>query len=121
MGGRRPKNAPGITARNHLYALYRQSAQKKKLIFDLSLPEFIALTQEPCHYCGIEPLQEHYAADAPDRGAYVHNGIDRVDNRVGYTARNCEPCCSECNYAKRQRSYEEFTAWLDRVAQYRAG
>lgn len=37
------------------------------------------------------------------------NGVDRIDNLVGYTDGNCVPCCQSCNIAKNSFSVEEFT------------
>lgn len=40
--------------------------------------------------------------------SFVYNGIDRVDNSVGYVLSNCVPCCSTCNRMKGTMSSEEF-------------
>jgi 5-methylcytosine-specific restriction endonuclease McrA len=35
-------------------------------------------------------------------------GIDRVDNSIGYTPDNCVPCCTQCNRIKLDHlTYEE--------------
>lgn len=52
-------------------------------------------------------------------GDYVYNGVDRLDNAVGYLPGNCVPCCKFCNLAKAGGSYEEFVAYLDRVVEFR--
>jgi hypothetical protein len=45
------------------------------------------LSSGKCHYC------EH---DLPESGY----NVDRLDNRVGYIAVNCVPCCFSCNSRK---------------------
>jgi hypothetical protein len=53
----------------------------------LSFEDFTFLRSLPCFYCG-GPL--------PSKGA----GIDRMDNREGYTLDNSTPCCKYCNGKK---------------------
>ncbi len=89
------------------------------MAFELTLSEFLVLAGSDCHYCGIPPCQEHTGGNPGYNGAFVHNGIDRADNSLGYTSVNSVPCCSECNYAKARRPYTDFVAWLDRVAAHR--
>ena len=51
------------------------------------------LFTEECHYCGCKKQL---------------NGIDRMDNTLGYTPANCVSCCKKCNYAKHTLGYMEF-------------
>jgi len=39
---------------------------------------------------------------------YVWNGVDRVDNNIGYTLENCVPCNGVVNKAKLTMSKEQF-------------
>ena len=41
-------------------------------------------------------------------GEFVYNGIDRVDNSVGYTIDNCVSCCGMCNFMKRSYNQLDF-------------
>lgn len=82
------------------FGSYRGNAKRKKISFDLSLDQFRILVLRACEYCG----EKHRP-----------NGVDRSDNSMGYSLRNCVPCCSICNYAKRERSTSEFFAWIERV------
>lgn len=47
-----------------------------------------------CYICGKQPTQNHI------------NGIDRVDNNIGYVTDNCKPCCSTCNYIKKDFTHD---------------
>lgn len=105
---------PGHSGFAKLYASYVASARGRKIDFSLSKPEFRALTSQNCHYCGIEPSQ--ISKSKASASAYKYNGIDRVDNSVGYEWSNCVPCCSTCNYAKRNMSYNDFMAWTKRFS-----
>jgi len=80
-----------------LFHEYRTSAKRKVHVFDLGYVSFLRLTQEPCYYCGQEPLQERNGCGYP---GFVFNGVDRLDNAEGYTSRNSVSCCSRCNYLK---------------------
>ena len=43
------------------------------------------------------------------------NGIDRVNNNLGYSKSNCVACCTFCNYAKSDHSQEEFIFWIQKA------
>jgi hypothetical protein len=103
----------GKSAFNTLFRVYQKNAKTKKLIFNLSETLFKKLTQENCFYCGSEP--KNVMKNWCDNGDYIYNGIDRIDNTVGYEESNCVPCCKQCNYAKRKISQQEFLLWVERV------
>jgi hypothetical protein len=46
---------------------------------------------------------------------YTYSGIDRLDNNIGYVSGNCVPCCSVCNYAKRDMTVDQFKNWIKRI------
>jgi hypothetical protein len=96
----------GIAAMNRLYSIYKKGADKRKLVFDLSIEVFIELTSSNCYYCNRSPesiLTRHHI-----NGAYIYNGIDRIDNTKGYTDSNVVPCCKRCNLAKGTLTRDEF-------------
>lgn len=79
---------------------YKFGAQARRLNFDLSDTEFLALVKSPCHYCGeIKRI----------------NGVDRIDSNLGYSTANCVPCCPQCNRAKSSYSLIDFKAWIMKV------
>ena len=77
-------------------ASYRLGAHARGLVFDLKRDEFQELIQQPCFYCGQKPEQRNVARRMP----LVCNGIDRVDNALGYTYANCRAACKICNVMK---------------------
>jgi len=116
-GGRAGKNAlaVGESAFNQLFFNYKKSARERGYIFELSKDEFQELTSQPCHYCGAEPELKYHAAKGTN-GHYYGNGVDRIDNSLGYVTGNVRPCCKQCNIAKGVLSEQEFLGWIERVA-----
>lgn len=103
----------------HLYAVYRTTARDRSLEFNLTLEEFRVLTSKECTYCGVSPTKTETPrklTNGTDWSDYNWNGIDRVDNKVGYIPSNCVPCCSVCNLAKRELTVQEFVAHIMRIA-----
>ena len=115
MAKKAPKNKKpaGEAARNTKYYYTKYSAQKRGLTFSLTLDEFTSLSTQPCTYCNAAPKAKKIHKDY--NGAFVHNGIDRVDNTVGYTYVNCVTCCIDYNYAKNDRTVAEFKKWILRI------
>ena len=102
---------------NKLYYIYKRGAELRDLSFDLSIADVLDLSQKLCTYCGRNPSQRlnvgrHKYAD------FVYNGIDRLNNDVGYTKENCVACCGICNMAKRSMSYEQFMSWIYDITIY---
>lgn len=110
---------------NAIMSSYKGGAKSKNLEFRLTKSEFKTLIEQNCHYCGLEPrlvdwtrfsaVRKYKPADIQDIYA---NGIDRKDNTAGYTVKNTVPCCSDCNYAKRGKSYEDFLSYLSRIIKF---
>lgn len=104
-----------------LLVSYEYGSRHRGHIWELSEPEARELFSGPCHYCGSEPAREISCRRtkwrSPD-SSFFCNGIDRIDNAMGYIAGNCVPCCGVCNYAKRNMSQSEFIAWILRAASH---
>lgn len=70
-----------------LYFTYKTSGNRRGLGFDLSFDKFMIFWQKPCYYCDSE---------------IKTIGLDRIDERIGYTKNNIVSCCSKCNYTKEE-------------------
>ena len=46
---------------------------------------------------------------------FLHNGVDRVNNDLGYTIENSVTCCSLCNYMKRGMSLSDFIIHINKI------
>lgn len=79
----------------------RSSAKKRGYEWQLTRDEYEALVCADCTYCG--------APAAPV------NGVDRVNNNIGYIASNAATACEHCNYAKRKMTRLDFIKWARRV------
>ncbi len=108
----------GESGFNKLYAGYKNSAGKRKLLFELSREDFRKLTKQPCCYCGVNPTQVSYRKRVYGSNRYIYNGIDRIDNDKAYMLDNVVPCCGQCNMAKGSLSVDEFLCHMKRIYDY---
>lgn len=95
---------------------YRKAARSRKIEFSVSGDEISAAATSNCSYCGIPPSER---TTKRSDGNIVHtvfvNGIDRIDNSLGYIKGNITSCCTTCNTAKMAMSVSEFLSWIKRV------
>lgn len=111
----------GEAAKNLLYSHYKNSADKRKLTFDINKVDFIELTSKNCYYCNAEPSksvamrQKGSSSGRSLNGDYLYNGLDRVDNNKGYTKENCVSCCWTCNELKKNRNQKDFIDHLRKI------
>lgn len=115
----RSRLPPGEALRNSVISSYRSNARRKNLPYQLSDARASKLLTSTCFYCGAPPSRP--AIRAGMRGQFLYNGIDRLDNRRGYTVKNSVPCCTLCNYKKGNQSADEFLTWVRKVATHSAG
>jgi hypothetical protein len=95
---------PGSAFRRLLNG-YKQNARLRGLVWELTNEQFSSLTKGNCYYTGNPPGQKCKATSGE---IYLYNGIDRVDNNIGYTENNCVSCCKQVQYAKRALEQSEF-------------
>ena len=92
---------------------YKANAKRRNLVFSISDALVRKLTSGNCVYCGVPPMQKMHDKDA--NGAYIYNGIDRVDKSTGYTKKNCVTACKICNKAKTDLTKKEWQDWIKRI------
>lgn len=80
---------------------YKARAKRNKTKFSLSFQQFDWFVKKKCHYCGTKPDKRPH-------------GIDRIDNKRGYTPTNCATSCWTCNRAKSDMNYKDFMKYLSR-------
>jgi hypothetical protein len=80
--------------KNHI----KRAVRKFPNTTPISEKQFESITKKDCNYCG---------KNGP-------NGIDRIDNSIGYIKVNCVACCKHCNYAKGNLSIADFNTWTKR-------
>lgn len=84
---------------------------------------FFKLSQEACYYCGNEPSRTYNTANTKTKrsplqkseGNFTYNGLDRLDSTKNHSPDNVVPCCTNCNYAKRKLTVDEFISMVERI------
>jgi hypothetical protein len=71
------------------FYIYKYGAKKRGKSFELEPEMFDFIISKECYLCGKVNSENH------------QNGIDRIDNNIGYFFDNCLACCGECNKMKR--------------------
>lgn len=102
--------------RRSFYSYRRRSAQKG-LEFSLSFEEFITLICGNCVYCGAEPRPAGIKRELRNR-EFKSNGIDRIDNSIGYISNNCVSCCEICNNSKKTLRLDDWMKWIKRICEF---
>lgn len=87
---------------------YKKRAHMKGLAFEINEEDFFNICSAPCFYCH---RQNTY---------YHSNGIDRIDNSIGYIMNNCVSCCAECNSMKADMDVATFVETCKMVADRQA-
>lgn len=77
-----------VTVKSFSYKVYIKMVEKRNIVFELNSDEYDEIKKLPCYLCGMPTSPMH------------QNGIDRVNNHVGYLKSNCKPCCGRCNASK---------------------
>ena len=81
---------------------------------DLTLSDFMKLSQKPCWYCGSQP--GNVARDPRNKEIeFRYNGLDRLDNTQPHNLDNVVPCCWMCNERKSNLSLGEFMNWIENI------
>lgn len=121
---KRKERAKAMYSTRIKYTYVEASAQmvwrKRYRDGDLSFESFMKLSQMNCYYCDAAPNNKQNVAnndrkasrDREGAGDFVYNGLDRIDSSMPHNELNLVPCCKYCNYAKRERTQEEFIEWI---------
>ena len=106
-----------ISLETSIFSRYKTSAKKRNLVFSLSYEQFKTVVERPCYYCGekesIKMVHKKYK-----QFTYRCNGVDRVDNNIGYTLENSVSCCSWCNSMKNILPVNEFLNKIKKIHDY---
>jgi hypothetical protein len=82
---------------------YKRNAKRGGLVITLSIDQALSILTQACDYCG-----------------GYGGGIDRIDSGRGYDIDNVVPCCSICNYAKRDLPRDIFLSWVRRIYEHQS-
>lgn len=101
----------GLGAKRHVINAIKQSAKYRDIKYNLTEDEAIFFISKNCYYCD-DPPKSIVKEGSKYTGIFYYNGIDRVDNNIGYEKSNCVTSCYQCNIAKSTLSKQEF---LDKI------
>lgn len=83
--------------------MYKTNANVHSKSFTLSFKQFLDFWQRPCYYCGIK---------------IDTIGLDRVNNKFGYTIKNVVSCCKIHNFMKGKLDQDSFIKACISVAKH---
>lgn len=96
-----------------LYRNYKSSAKRRDYAFEINLEDFKSMIESHCYYCGDLGSLSTYGYHKSIE--YKYNGIDRMDNNLGYVNGNVVTCCKICNNSKSTLSIVEFKNWIIKI------
>jgi hypothetical protein len=88
---------------NPKFSVYIKSANSRNIEFKINEEKFNSIIKNSCYLCGL-PVSETNK-----------NGIDRVNNNIGYIYENCKSCCGHCNLLKRDLSIETILTISEKI------
>ncbi len=103
----------GLAAFNRLYDSYKRGARIRHYEFKLTKDQFKELCQKDCFYCGSKPIK--FKNKSCKNGSFFYNGIDRLNNKIGYIIDNCVPCCKQCNQMKGIISHDQYKEKINTI------
>jgi hypothetical protein len=88
------------------YASARSASRIRGYVFKLTFEQYKLLISKPCYYCG---------GTLPEVGS----GLDRVNNKKGYSVGNCVSCCTTCNKMKLKLPILDWMSHMEKILKYR--
>ncbi len=98
-----------------LYGDYKSKAKSRGYSFNLEFKYFLKISKMDCSYCGEPPSQiakGWIGRNAPPR---KYNGLDRINNKIGYEKRNVVSSCGKCNSMKSSLNRGEFLRQVKKI------
>lgn len=97
---------------------YKQNSGKRNNAWKLTNEECYQLFQQNCFYCGAKPNTRINRGKQKGKTYYscVYNGIDRINNKVGYVLYNVVTCCGTCNFMKGKLGLDVFIKQVRKIA-----
>ena len=96
---------------------YKRNAKNRNINWEIDDDFAFKIFELNCHYCGCVPSNIAKSGKTIKK-EFLYNGIDRIDNKKGYTPQNVVPCCAMCNHAKKNYGELEFMSWSLRLAMF---
>lgn len=100
---------------NYLFDDIKRRAKKKNILCTLSAKQFRDIITSNCRYCNALSKERK---TPHSNGFFLANGVDRVDNSIGYIFSNCVSCCENCNMMKREHSVEDWIIHMKKILEH---
>lgn len=110
------KNKRRISAIRGVFNDYKSRAKSKGVEWALTFEMLYSLVTSVCAICGKKPTNKINRQSIKNCVA-MYNGIDRIDNSLGYIEGNVRTCCKLCNAMKSNLKERVFKKHLIRIAQ----
>lgn len=112
-----------MAGERYAFKRIKSDAAAAKREFTINLEWFIEQCHLPCVYCGrsdqnMISVKSKAGGDRWIVKDFRYNGLDRLDNSLGYTKQNCVPCCAVCNRGKNSMGYNEWKEYLDALVKF---
>lgn len=95
-----------------VYREYVKKSKDRDISFKLSIEDAVKLFDKPCHYCGEKPNNCRIRQNGQK---IFYQGLDRVNNDIGYESTNVVPCCKYCNSFKMERTESVFLEQVKKI------
>ena len=105
-----------IVAKNKSFQKYVARAIAPNKSIEIKKEEFFKIFEQDCFYCGAKA--DTSINENLKKQKIRLNGIDRVDNKIGYKAGNIVPCCFGCNWMKQDFDQKEFIRHLWKIRKH---
>jgi hypothetical protein len=76
---------------------------------------FYVLIKRNCYYCRASSSNYVRRKGYPN---FVYSGVDRLNNKLGYTSKNIVPCCRICNAMKEKLSEQDFLEHIYKIVNF---
>jgi len=91
----------------------KRQAKQRGLVWNIPYDYLRSAIKQNCFYCNGAP-------SAKQGRRFAYNGLDRIDNTLGYVPKNVVPCCWSCNRLKGTENVDEFFAQICKIYRHSA-
>lgn len=99
---------------NKAYQSLKANAKSRNITVEISKEEFYRIASKNCYWCDEPPSIKNPPKNWQRQVSL--SGIDRVDNKTGYTLNNSVACCYNCNRAKSDLPLDVWLYWLQMIS-----
>lgn len=110
-----------LVLKNKIYRKYQDrhiNELKDNINTFIKFKDFANMLDNSCNYCG--EMGSSYLKDKTTDFILYYNGLDRIDNMLGYRTKNVLTACKICNPARGEMSVQEFKDYIIRLHNYQS-